>query len=313
MTVWDVADLPVRDRLAFWHDALCAAFVPLRSDPEPGDRPFAGRVENRPMGPMMRSVLSSHPQRTAHGPRQVSATDGEYYFLNLQLTGRCRVRQRDADHVAEAGQLVLVDTTAPYWFDQDQDWSIMSFRLPKALVDERCDGAGVRVAEPLPRDGAGAVISALMPAVWRTEAESVSATEMTGVVIAAVAAQMRAHPIGSVSPREARRAEVLRHVRRHLSDPGLSVESTGRALNLSPRAVHAVFDGTDQTFGGTVREMRLRKAMKLLTDPGRLRTVTEVADCVGFVDPSSFTRAFRRHFGSTPTEMRSRPRPTGTG
>ncbi|MGV9712721.1 helix-turn-helix domain-containing protein [Gordonia sp. NPDC003424] len=309
MTVWNVADVTVRDRFAFWHDVLCTAFVPLRPTVELGDRPFAGRVESRPMGAMVRSVLSSHPQRTAHGPREVSATDGEFYFLNMQLQGRCRVRQHGEDNVVNTGQIVLVDTTEPYWFDQDQDWSIMSFRLPKSLLDERCGATTPRVGVPLPANGAGAVIGALMPAVWQVDAGTVASGDMTDAVTAAVAAHLRAAPSPRVSVRQARREQVLRYLRRHLADPGLSVESAARDLHLSPRSLHALFDDTDDTFAGTVRQMRLRRANDLLSDPGR--TVTDIAATVGFADPSTFTRAFRRHFGATPTEVRQRRRDSG--
>ncbi|MFW0795062.1 helix-turn-helix domain-containing protein [Gordonia sp. CPCC 205515] len=306
MTVWDVADVSVRDRFAYWHDVLCTAFVPLRPTMEVGERPFAGRVESRPMGPMVRSVLSSHPQSTAHGPQQVSATDGEYYFLNRQLQGSCRVRQRGVDVVVGAGQIVLVDTTEPYWFDQDEDWSIMSFRLPKSVLDDRCNGVTPQVATPLPENGAGAVVGALMSALWHVDAESIAAGEMTDAVAAALAAHHCALPVAPSSTRQARRTEVLRYLRTHLADPGLSVEMAARDLHVSPRTLHAAFDDTDDTFIRTLRHMRLRRAADLLADSTRVCTVTEVAAMVGFADPSTFTRAFRRQFGITPADMRRR-------
>jgi AraC-like DNA-binding protein len=53
-----------------------------------------------------------------------------------------------------------------------------------------------------------------------------------------------------------------------------------------------------------VRRRRLERAATLLADPGSRTTVTEVAASVGFDGPSSFSRAFRREFGRSPTEAR---------
>jgi AraC-like DNA-binding protein len=44
----------------------------------------------------------------------------------------------------------------------------------------------------------------------------------------------------------------------------------------------------------------------VLADPGTTVTVAEVAAAHGFDDPTTFTRAFRRRFGSRPTDVRGR-------
>lgn len=50
----------------------------------------------------------------------MAAADGAFYFVNLQLVGRCRTRQGTEESVVEPGQFVVVDTTAPYYFDFDR-------------------------------------------------------------------------------------------------------------------------------------------------------------------------------------------------
>ena len=55
-------------------------------------------------------------------------------------------------------------------------------------------------------------------------------------------------------------------------------------------------------------QQRLRRASRLLRDPRwRDRSVREIAETAGFGDLSYFNRAFRRHFGARPSELRERP------
>ncbi len=49
-----------------------------------------------------------------------------------------------------------------------------------------------------------------------------------------------------------------------------------------------------------IRRLRLERAAQLLD--ARAGTVAEIAYRVGFSDPSNFARAFRAHFGHSPSE-----------
>jgi transcriptional regulator GlxA family with amidase domain len=44
----------------------------------------------------------------------------------------------------------------------------------------------------------------------------------------------------------------------------------------------------------------------VLADRGTTATVAEVAAAHGFDDPTTFTRAFRRRFGTRPSDVRDR-------
>jgi len=104
---------------------------------------------------------------------------------------------------------------------------------------------------------------------------------------------------------------VLGFVAAHLGDPGLSVVSVCRRFAISPRLLHRLFEGHEQTFAATVRTMRLEQCARLLTDPMDRSTITDIAQRHGFIDSASFSRAFRRHFGVAPREMRERSRGGG--
>jgi AraC-like DNA-binding protein len=70
--------------------------------------------------------------------------------------------------------------------------------------------------------------------------------------------------------------------------------------------VHRLFASEGTTFGGWVREQRLRRCHAGLAGP-RLRhlTVAKIAARWGFRSAAHFTRAFQARYGVTPTGHRA--------
>ncbi len=56
------------------------------------------------------------------------------------------------------------------------------------------------------------------------------------------------------------------------------------------------------TFTGWLRQVRVKKAMELMKS--RDLSITEVAYEVGFADPTTFGRAFKKHTRMTPREFK---------
>jgi AraC-like DNA-binding protein len=105
--------------------------------------------------------------------------------------------------------------------------------------------------------------------------------------------------------RAARLAAILREIGRRSSDPGLSAITIGLLLGVTPRYVHLLLEESGKSFTHHVLERRLEKAGAMLRDPRWLhRKIAEIAAAAGFNDLSYFNRAFRRHYGATPSEVR---------
>lgn len=306
MAVWDVAARPDREQFDYWHEVICQAFVPLtpsRAEQGPG---FAARVETRPLQRVVRASIASQPQRTAHGPAEVARTNDAYYFVNLQLEGRCEARQGRTASVVEPGQFTVVDTTEPYWFDFDGPWRMLSYRLPHELLDARPGLLAPHLARNRDATGAGGVVTALLAALWDVDDTTPpgARADLELALASAVSAALAGSPAPQEPLREVLRAEVLRYVRARLGDRSLSVASVCRRFAVAPRTLHAAFAGSGATFAATVRTLRLERCAALLADPAVTGTITEVAASAGFDDPASFSRAFRREFGCAPGDVR---------
>ncbi len=105
--------------------------------------------------------------------------------------------------------------------------------------------------------------------------------------------------------RGTRCAAILRAIESRSGDPNLSAITVAKMLGITPRYVHLLLEATGKSFTHHVLERRLERAAALLRDPRwRYRKIADVAAEVGFSDLSYFNRAFRRHYGMTPSAMR---------
>lgn len=82
----------------------------------------------------------------------------------------------------------------------------------------------------------------------------------------------------------------------------VSLEDLAEVLQVSPYHLSRVFN-EESGFSLTayLTMVRMRQAKNLLLD-GRLN-ISEIADAVGYVDSSYFSKVFRKHFGQSPREV----------
>jgi AraC-like DNA-binding protein len=92
---------------------------------------------------------------------------------------------------------------------------------------------------------------------------------------------------------------ILRNLRSHKFGP----DRLCRELGMSRSSVYRLLEAE----GGLARyiqRLRLSEIFARLSDPSNREPIVDIADELGMVDPSSFSRAFRRQFGISPTDAR---------
>jgi PAS domain S-box-containing protein len=94
-------------------------------------------------------------------------------------------------------------------------------------------------------------------------------------------------------------------VAENATDPQLTPSALARHHHISLRFLQSLFSDSGHTPASYIRDQRLTYAKVLLRQG---ETVTRAALLSGFTDAGTFTRAFRRHCGSTPSEFRGRLR-----
>jgi AraC-like DNA-binding protein len=103
--------------------------------------------------------------------------------------------------------------------------------------------------------------------------------------------------------RTGRLQAVRAYVENNLEWSGLTPASTARALGISVRQLHMLFEPTGTTFSRYVLSRRLERVRSQLALQPR-RKIIDVASSCGIESTTVFYRAFRDAFGVTPTAYR---------
>jgi AraC-like DNA-binding protein len=116
---------------------------------------------------------------------------------------------------------------------------------------------------------------------------------------------------GATAERAGATADLFDRIRAHvladLGDPELCVESVARRFAISPRHLHELFRRRGIAFAAWVRYERLARVRRDLRDPAMVtRTDRAIAARWGLRDAAHLSRALRREFGQTATEIRAR-------
>ncbi|KTQ90493.1 hypothetical protein NS226_16145 [Aureimonas ureilytica] len=105
------------------------------------------------------------------------------------------------------------------------------------------------------------------------------------------------------------RIRVERHIEQNLSSNALTPEAIARDLHIPRSSLYRAF----APLGGIssyIQTRRLDTACALLRHPEEHRSMGELAEALGFDSTASFSKAFRRRFGCSPREARSKGLPT---
>ncbi|MGO4388635.1 helix-turn-helix transcriptional regulator [Microvirga sp. 2YAF29] len=90
-----------------------------------------------------------------------------------------------------------------------------------------------------------------------------------------------------------------------MASPDFDSEQLCRLLAVSRSKLYRILECS----GGVARFInreRLRDAHRRLGDPVKIQSIHSIAQDVGFEDHSTFSRAFRREFGYSPSEAREK-------
>jgi len=114
--------------------------------------------------------------------------------------------------------------------------------------------------------------------------------------------------------RAARLHAIKTEILNRLNSHELSLAGLAARQGVTPRHVQMLFENDGTTFSRFVLDQRLARAHRMLNNPLLAeRGVSTIAYEAGFGDLSHFNRAFRRRYGETPSDVRSRSRGSAAG
>ncbi|MFD1523497.1 helix-turn-helix domain-containing protein [Pseudonocardia yunnanensis] len=276
-----------------------------RTDPD-----FRGRVALQALSRGLTLV-----QATCWGSRSAVRTDrmaaraseGNRVVFAVQLAGRGHMIQRGRFAELAVGRGVLAEARSPCTWVTPTEARYLTLSFSRELLPLRAAEIGEACARSM--DPAAPAMQILVAYLGRlfTIADGLSAPQRLDAGHAAIdlVAMALRGVVPSVPAGDGSAAVLLEmmltHVREHLADPRLQVGELARRHKVSVSHVYTLFERIGTTPGAYLREQRLRAAKAMLSDPRYAWLgMSGVAAAVGFVEPRTFERAFRRQYGMTP-------------
>lgn len=130
--------------------------------------------------------------------------------------------------------------------------------------------------------------------------------EATTQMLAAVIAPSQEGFVQAQAPIDAViTSRAIRAIELNLTDPGLGPEFLCKNVGVSRSRLYRIFEPAGG-ISNYIRRKRLLETCRALADDTSAHSVSHIAEQFGFVDPSSFSRMFKREFGISPKEIRAR-------
>ncbi|MGE0578862.1 MAG: helix-turn-helix transcriptional regulator [Reyranella sp.] len=307
--------MPAAHRLAYWRDGVMRRMLP--SAAEGTVRPFRGR---------MRRILGDGLELIEHASEDVVAArspdrcriDG-CDDIAIDMMRRCTGAwmEHHGTHRIKAGDLYLVDYAKASEMRRGPHCTVGLTMSRRLLREALGAGVGPRAGMKFPSRGLALVLRHHLQATF-DEAVRMSIADRAAAAKAAkdmALAILQAGHAGSVADPE-RFADgfhraALRLIDRECGDPDLTPEHVACALGCSRATLYRAFAANGESVAATIWQARLQRAHRMLSSSeGIGLPIFEIAALSGFREMPSFTRLFRRRYGTTPREAREAAGPT---
>ena len=317
MKTWNTEELPDHEQFAYWREVLCEAFVTLRPERprEQSSGRFPSRVTAHPLSTINVTTVQSKAHHVIRGDAEIRKSPQEVYFLNLQLTGRCRYETEGREAIVGPNEFAIVDSTRPYFLNFMDDWNVFSFRIPRHMLrpllqlPDRSTGICVSSSDALGEITVGFLKSVAMRMDdLPSKAREVLAGDLVNLAALSLGATEEARMGQRQSARRGLYVAIVRFIETNLADPLLSASFVARHFGISTRYLHRLFEESDKSFGQVVLERRLLRCAEDIAGAAVDWRISDVAFRWGFGDISYFNKCFRQRFGFSPREYRYRQR-----
>lgn len=250
------------------------------------------------------------PAHFEHRPAHLGAGADDLLLTTTQRG--CAIRTTSGDLEIPAGGFVLHSKARAHEFVHLWGGRTASLQLPRAALAQHVPGLEEAPLRPLP---AGMPEPALAMGYAQLLADGPPLSAPLLEAARSHLQQLMLHLLAPLPPgaqppaRDAvelpRLALIQRDILARIAQSELSLAQIARLHHVTPRQVQRLFAREGTCFSDYVRDARLERARAALADPTqRHRRVLAIALDCGFDDFSAFSRAFRRRFGMTPSEVR---------
>ena len=301
------ADLNPSDRYDAWQDNLGVLFDMTGPDGETNGKDFRATIDACDLGGVVFGVTRAETQLFGRDARRVARDDMDHILVQVFLEGG-GISARDQK--IAAGDMLVIDLDQTHEMI-NTDFANLTMVLPRELIPGVSDLLaplhGKRLGAENPMIG---FMSDHLQALWR-HVPDMEMDQAGGALQGTIGLMenwlSRQQPMSdddTPSVSAAIGKAVCRYIALHLEE-ALSPEGLAKVFNISRSQIYRIF----APHGGVARYVlvqRLRRSMRMLTQPlFGLMSIGAIGYACGFTSESGFSRAFRNHYGMSPSEARA--------
>ncbi|WP_370302825.1 helix-turn-helix domain-containing protein [Pseudooceanicola sp.] len=229
------------------------------------------------------------------------------------------VFQLDGDSVVLAGERLNKMTRGRFrifpgekliGLDMDPDARTLAVGVPRTVIESRLRLTGQLFGRSFSTTGANWRFAIGFAQMLAEESDQIPpetafrhGRQLTELICTAIEQELDECAQHSASDRLLNRCRA--YIEAHHGDMSLTPDRIASDNGISVRYLHKVFQASDQSVCGVLRQTRLASACEILTDPSnRHLSIREVACRVGFRSQSHFATAFKSRFGTSATAWR---------
>ncbi len=230
-----------------------------------------------------------------------------YLYLKLIKQGEMLIEQDGHARRFKTGEIVLVDSTKPYWQSFAEPTQLVALRFPRSSLKERGFRQNLRgmVAPGMAVADVQAVADMIASVAAQKGATSEAMRRRQGDQLLDLIDLVIDDPSALIRTRsgDATLFRAKRFIAQNLRNVDLTVTLIASAVCASEAHLNRLFKAEGRSLMRYVWCRRLELAWELLkrTDNGRVQ-IKEIAYRCGFSTPAHFSRAFKERYGIAPRE-----------
>ena len=311
-STFSTSKLPHADRFEAWRESISSIFDVAR-DPLQDTKRFDARLDSFLIGDQLMLCRCRTVSQVFERSSLRTAMDGlDYYLIQTHLSGEQTAKRGAKTSRSKPGELLIIDLADTH-FAETADFEHLTVVVPRPMLapllknPDTQEGRVLSGENPLTRL-AVSHLRTLGDVIHNVSDEGASSLIEPTLGLIASAINGTASSVeggaGAVASSVLTRAKML--IEQNLHRPGLSAEAVCGLLRMSRASVYRLFE----PYGGVrayIQERRLRRAAADLSlARNSHRPVYDIAFYWGFSSEALFSRAFKKRFGATPRELRTR-------
>lgn len=304
-SLWDSRDVAEARRFPSYREEITRIYTPWTSEIIDGAE-FSARIDATCLEGGAFAKLNISPIIASRTSRDIADSNVDCVYANVVAAGIMSVEQHGKLQFAHPGDLIIADGTSKLsMISNGSDYETSTFMIPKSRLPDAHSLINVVV----PRS---AIISPVTHCIsyLRQSGPGASPVDMNATFdalvsllpVAVLGYEGRSMVAGEIADRF--RNEALPFINDNLANPDITPQTTAAALGISSRYLHKMFAENGTTFMSYLTSRRLANIRVDLMVNRRL-PISAVAYRWGFKELSTFSRAFKAHYGCTPNQFRS--------